>query len=87
MYALYQGLLDTVVALQASALMGTFTLLDSTERALQRHQALHASIALQGRIASLRSAVAKASQMARQVETNLQIRKLEAELKQLMGAL
>lgn len=87
LYALYQGLLDTAVALQASALTGTFTLLDSTERALQRRQALHASIALQGRIASLRSAAAKASQMARQVEMNMQIRKLEAELKQVMGAL
>jgi len=85
LYALYQGWLDTAV--QASAQTGVFRMLDSTERAQQRHQALHATIALQGQIATLRGAAAKASQMSRQVELNLQIRKLEAELKQTMGAL
>lgn len=87
LYALYQGWLDTAVALQASALTGVFRMLDSAERAQERRQALHASIALQSEIASLRSAAAKTSQMARQVELNLQIRRLEAELKQAMRAL
>jgi hypothetical protein len=87
LYVLYQGWLDTALALQAAFLTGVFTLLDSTERAQQRREALQASIALQGQIASLRSAAAKASQMARQVELNLQIRKLESELKRAMGAL
>lgn len=87
LFALYQGWLDTAVALQASALTGVFRMLDSTERAQERRQALHATIALQGQIASLRGAAAKASQMSRQVELNLQVRKLEAELKQTMGAL
>ena len=48
---------------------------------------MNATIALQDQIASLRAAAAKASQMSRQVELNLQVRKLEAELKQTMGAL
>lgn len=87
LYALYQGWQDTVLALQAALLTGAFTLLDSAERAQQRREALHVSIALQGQIDSLRGAAAKASQMARQVELNLQIRKLESELKQAMGAL
>lgn len=87
LYALYQGWQDTVLALQAALLTGEFTLLDSAERAQQRREALHVSIALQGQIYSLRGAAAKASQMARQVELNLQIRKLESELKQAMGAL
>lgn len=87
LYALYQGWLDTAVALQASALTGVFRMLDSAERAQERRQALYATIALQGQIASLRGAAAKASQMSRQVELNLQIRKLEAELNQTMGAL
>lgn len=80
LYALYQGWLDTAVALRASALTGVFSLLDSAERALQRRQALHASIILQGQITSLRSAAAKASQMARQVELNLEIQRLQAKL-------
>lgn len=87
LYALYQSWQDTALALQAALLTGTFTLLDSAQRAQQRREALHASIALQGQISSLRSAAAKASQMARQVELNLQIRKLESELKQAMRAL
>jgi hypothetical protein len=87
LYALYQGWQDTALALKAALLTGVFTLLDSAERAQQRRVALHVSIALQGQITSLRGAAAKASQMARQVEINLQIRKLENELKQAMGAL
>lgn len=87
LYTLYQGWLDTAVALQASVLTGVFKLLDSAERAQQRHQALHASFILQGQITSLRAAAAKASQMARQVEINLEIRKLEGELKKTMGGL
>ncbi len=87
LYALYQGWQDTALALQAALLTGAFTLLDSAERAQQRREALHVSIALQSQIASLRGAAARVSQMARQVELNLQIRKLESELKQAMGAL
>lgn len=80
LYTLYQGWQDTAVALQASSLTGNFTLFDSTERAQQRRDALRASLALQGQLASLRSAAAKASQMARQVELNLEIKRLQAEL-------
>lgn len=80
LYALYQGWLDTAVALQASALTGVFRILDSAERAKERRQALHASIALQSEIASMRSAAAKASQMARQVELNIEIKRLQAAL-------
>lgn len=80
LYALYQGWLDTAVALQASALTGVFRILDSAERAQERRQALHASIALQSEIASMRSAAAKASQMARQVELNIEIKRLQAAL-------
>ena len=80
LYTLYQGWLDTVFALQAAAITGAFTLLDSAELTAARRQALHASIALQSQIASLRKAAGKASQMARQVELNLEIKRLQAEL-------
>ena len=80
--ALYQGWLDTAVALQAAGLTGRFTLLDSAERAQQRRQALHASMQLQARIAELQRAATKASQLARQVELNIAIGQLRAELAQ-----
>lgn len=80
LYALYEGWQDTVLALQAFLLTGVFTLLDSAERAQQRRHALQASLALQGQVASLRSAAANASQMVRQVELNLEIQRLQAEL-------
>lgn len=79
-YALYQGWYDTAMALQAAAITGTFTLFDSSERARQRRDALRASLTLQSQLAGLRSAAAKASQMARQVELNLEIKRLQAEL-------
>lgn len=80
LHALYQGWLDTVVALQAALVTGAFTLLDSAERAQQRRQALHAAMQLQAQIAELRRAAVKASQMARQVELNLQIQNAQREL-------
>lgn len=80
LYALYQGWVDTVLALQAATVTGDFCLLDSAERAAARRQALQTGLVLQGQITSLRSAAAKASQMARQVELNLEIQRLQAEL-------
>jgi hypothetical protein len=80
LYALYQGWLDTGFALQAALMTGNFRLLDSAELAAARREALHASIALQSQIASLRIAASKASQLARQIELNLEIKRLQAEL-------
>lgn len=80
LFLLYQGWMDTVVALQASAISGTFQPLDSVEGAANRRVALHACIALQERIAALRSAASKASQIARQVELNIELRRLQDEL-------
>ena len=80
MFLLYQGWMDTLVALQASAISGTFQPLDSAEGAANRRVALHTCIALQARIAALRSAASKASQIARQVELNIELRRLQDEL-------
>lgn len=80
LYSLYQGWQDTTVAVQAAAVTGTFTLFDTGERAEQRRDALRASLMLQSELAGLRSAAARASQMARQVELNLEIKRLQAEL-------
>ena len=80
LYALYQGWLDTIFALQAAAITGAFTLLDSVELAAARRQAVHVVRELRARIEALRGAAEKASQMARQVELNLEIRQMQLEL-------
>jgi hypothetical protein len=82
LYALYQGWLDTALALKAAAISGQFTIHDAASRVELRRRALHRVDDLQEQIATLRREAAKASQMARQVELNLQLRKLESELMQ-----
>lgn len=78
--ALYQGWMDAVIALQAAALTGRFQVLDSAERREQRRESLRTATALQARIASLRRDAVKTSQLARQVELNIEIKRLQAEL-------
>lgn len=80
LYALYQGWLDTAIAVPAAVITGAFRLLDSAELATARRDALHVVLDLQGQVANLRTAAARASQMARQVELNLEIRRLQAQL-------
>jgi hypothetical protein len=80
LYALYQGWLDTALALKAAAITGEFTIHDAASRIELRRSALQRVAELQSRIVALRREVGKASQMARQVELNLQLRKLESEL-------
>lgn len=87
LYALYQGWLDTALALKAAAITGQFTIHDAASRVELRRRALHRVAELQDRIATLRREAAKASQMARQVELNLQLRKLESEFVQEQGGL
>ena len=80
LYALHQGWMNALTAFQAALVTGTFLLFDSAELADARRQALHASLLLQDQIAGLRVAAGKASQMARQVELNLEIKRLQAAL-------
>jgi hypothetical protein len=80
LYALYQGWMDTVIALQAAEVTGDFCLLASADKAAARRQALQVGLVLQSQIASLRSSAAKASQLARQVELNIEIKRLQTAL-------
>jgi hypothetical protein len=80
LYALYQGWTDTVIALQAAEVTGDFCLLASAEQTAARRQALQVSLTLQSKIASLRSSAIKESQLARQVEINIEIKRLQAAL-------
>lgn len=80
LFTLYQGWVDAVLAFQAAQVTGVFRLLDSVEQLLARREALRLRLILQAKIAELRNAAAKASQMARQVEINLELKRVQAEL-------
>jgi len=80
LWLLYQGWIDTLVALQASQLTGTFTQAATKEAAIARRGAVQKCRGLELQIASLRNAAEKEKQMARLVELNLEIKGLEVEL-------
>ena len=78
LFALYQGWMDTVVALLAGRLTGSFTTPESPEKAEARRAALAECARLEAQMAGLRASAAKESQVARQVELNLELKRLES---------
>jgi len=78
MYALYQGWVDTVLALQAARRTGVFAPPGSPDSAATRREALQECARLEAEIARLRSAAAKEKQMARQLELTLELKRVEA---------
>lgn len=78
--ALYQGWLDTLLALQAARVTGVFSLATNHEHATLRRDALRECTRLDTEITSLRAAAGKEKQMARRVELNLELKRVEAEL-------
>lgn len=80
LYALYQGWLDTVVALLAAQVTGAFVLVQSPEQAAARHNALAECERLEAKMDGLRAAAAKEKQVARQVELNLELKRAQAQL-------
>lgn len=80
LFALYQGWIDTVMALQAAQLTGHFTASVSREQAAMRRAALRQCRDLTTEIATLRKAAAKEKQLARQVDLNLALLRLTSEL-------
>jgi hypothetical protein len=78
MYALYQGWMDTLIAMQAASVTGTFTAAASPEQAADRFEALRECERLDAEIARVRAAAAREKQVARQVELNLALKRLEA---------
>ncbi len=78
LFALYQGWIDTLLALQAARRMGVFAKLGSADRAAQRREALLECERLEAEIARLRAAAAREKQMPRQVELNLELKRVEA---------
>ncbi|MDD2857031.1 MAG: DUF4391 domain-containing protein [Desulfuromonadaceae bacterium] len=84
---LYQGWIDTLIALQASQLTGTFSQAVTNEAAIARREALQRCKVLETEIAVLRNAAVKEKQIARRVVLNLEIKRLEVALVEAEGKL
>lgn len=80
LFALYQGWLDRVVALDAARITGQFIVPDSAERSRALREGLGNYARLQRELTMLRTQAAKEKQMGRRVELNLEIKRLEIEL-------
>jgi hypothetical protein len=79
LFALYQGWMDTVVALLAAQVTGTFTVASSPEMAVARRAALLECERLEAQLAKLRAAASKERQVARRVELNLELKRAQTE--------
>lgn len=80
LFGLYQGWVDSVQALLAARLTGTFKAADSPEQAAARRQALQECERLELEATRLRTQAAKEKQLARQVELNLALKRVQAQL-------
>ncbi|MGA2765098.1 MAG: DUF4391 domain-containing protein [Spirochaetia bacterium] len=78
LYELYQGWMDAIQALEAARLSRTFLIPASTEYAIMRRAALKECAFLDSEIARLRAAAVREKQIARQVELNLELKRVEA---------
>lgn len=80
LYALYQGWMDNLEALQAARLTGSFKDTDNPKQAAARRQGLQDCQRLELEAVSLRAKAAKEKQLARQVELNLALKRVQAQL-------
>lgn len=80
LFALYQGWLDRVAALEAAQITGQFAPPDSDSRAQVLRDGLDAHARLQRELAALRAQAEKEKQLNRRVQLNLEIKLLEAKV-------
>jgi len=78
LYELYQGWIDTLLALQAARVTGVFSIAANAEHASARRDALQEYARLDVEIARLRAAAERETQLPRQVELNLELKRIEA---------
>lgn len=78
--ALYQGWLDCLTALQAARYTGTFKAIDDPAQAAARREALRECQRLEQESARLRTLATKEKQMAKQVDLNLALKRVQAGL-------
>jgi hypothetical protein len=77
---LYQGWIDTLLALKAARVTGVFGLAADAAHAVARQEALRECARLDAEIACLRAVAAGEKQMPRQVELNMEVKRMEAAL-------
>lgn len=87
LHALYDGWVDTLLALQASRWTGLLNAPDSKEHAAARREALQECARLEVEIIRLRAAAAKEKQLSRRVELNLKLKRIEAALAAMLAKL
>jgi len=76
--ALYQGWVDALVAFKAARFTGSFNPAADPEKATDRQEALRECARLEAEMARLRAAAGKEKQMARKVELNVELKRIEA---------
>jgi Domain of unknown function (DUF4391) len=81
LHALYQGWLDTLHALHAARVTGAFAVVTDPKRAAERRAALEETARLVAVMKRLLSRAGREKQMARRVELNLEIQRIEAALR------
>lgn len=81
LFSLYGGWLDTIEALNAARISGSFDVGEDPEARNRRRAALDTHSRLTREISVLRGKAFREKQLSRRVELNLQIQRLEAELK------
>lgn len=80
LHALYQGWLDTLHALHAARVTGAFTVVTNAASAAARRDALQETARLVAVMKRLLASAAREKQMARRVELNLELQRVEAAL-------
>lgn len=78
--ALYQGWMECLQALQAARHTGAFSVSDTPENAHARRLALRECERLEAEATRLRTQAAKEKQLPRQVDLNLALKRVQAEL-------
>ena len=79
LFALYDGWMDTLLALHAARRTNVFAIPEAADARAARREALGECERLEAEIARLRAAAARERQMPRQVALNLEIKRLEAQ--------
>lgn len=80
LHALYQGWVNCVQALLAARLTGSYQTPTTPEQAAARRQALADCERLEAEVSRLRAQALREKQLARQVELNLTLKRVHAEL-------
>lgn len=78
--ALYQGWMDCLTAAEAARITGRFRLADDADQAAARRNALRTFLRLEQEAARLRNQAAKERQMAKKVDLNLALQRLQVDL-------